>query len=113
MLGRSTQAYYKWLKSPVSQRDWDDAHGIDRLLSIHEDDPTLGYRFLTDELTDVGITASENRVWRLCPTAEIFASRQARSARVVQDDPSRRRVARRRRSVVQVTEQPQDVRRVG
>jgi hypothetical protein len=26
VLGFSTQAYYKWLANPVSQRDWDDAH---------------------------------------------------------------------------------------
>ena len=44
-------------KDPVCQRDWDDAHAIDSLLrDIHEDDPTLGYRFLTDELADVGIS---------------------------------------------------------
>ncbi len=63
VLKLSTQGYYKWLKEPVSQRDWDDAHAIDALLDIHEDDPTLGSRFLTDELADLGITASENRVW--------------------------------------------------
>ena len=57
VLGLSTQGYYKWLRDPVSQRDWDDAHVIDVLLAIHEDDPTLGYRFLTDELADVGVVA--------------------------------------------------------
>ena len=25
VLGLSTQGYYKWLKDPVCQRDWDDA----------------------------------------------------------------------------------------
>ena len=61
VLGLSTQGYYKWLKDPVSQRGWDDAHAINALLEIHEDDSMLGYRFLTDELGDAGITASENR----------------------------------------------------
>ena len=42
LLGLSTQGYYKWLRSPVSQRDWDDAHAIDQLREIHDDDPTLG-----------------------------------------------------------------------
>ena len=74
VLGLTTKGYYKWLKDPVSQRDWDDAHVINALVQIHEDDPTLGYRFLTDELADVGIVASENRVWRLCSAAGIFAS---------------------------------------
>jgi len=74
----STQGYYKWLKDPVSQRDWDDAHAINVLHEIHQDDPTLGYRFLTDELADAGITASENRVWRLCSIAGVFASHHRR-----------------------------------
>ena len=50
VLGLTTQGYYKWLKDPVSQRDWDDAHLIDVLYELHGDDATLGYRFLTDEL---------------------------------------------------------------
>jgi putative transposase len=87
VLGRSTQAYYKWLKDPVSQRDWDDAHAIDALLALHEDDPTLGYRFLTDELADQGITASENRVWRLCSTAGIFASHARKKAKAGKPGP--------------------------
>lgn len=73
VLGLSTQGYYKWLKDPVCQRDFDDAHVINALHDIHQDEPTLGYRFLTDELADAGITASENRVWRLCSTAGIQA----------------------------------------
>jgi putative transposase len=74
VLGLSTQGYYKWVKDPVSQRDWDDAHVIDVLHEIHHDDPTLGYRFLTDELADTGIAAGENRVARLCRLAGIAAS---------------------------------------
>ncbi|TWE10505.1 helix-turn-helix protein [Rudaeicoccus suwonensis] len=78
VLDLSTQGYYKWLKDPVSQRDWDDAHVIDVIHQIHQDDPTLGYRFIADELADAGIAASENRVWRLCSTAGVFASHHRR-----------------------------------
>lgn len=78
VLGLSPQGYYKWLKEPVSQRDWDDAHIIDRLRELHSDDPTLGYRFLADELADLGVGASENRVSRLCSIAEIAASHHRR-----------------------------------
>jgi len=39
MLKLSTQGYYKWLKDPVPQRDWDDAHAIDVLLDLHAEDP--------------------------------------------------------------------------
>ncbi len=87
VLGLTTQGYYKWLKDPVTQRDWDDAHAIDALLNIHVDDPTLGYRFLTDELADVGITASENRVWRLCSTAGVFASHHRRRGKAGKPGP--------------------------
>lgn len=78
MLGRSTQGHCKWLKEPVCQRDCDDAHAIDAFLDLHGDDATLGYRCLTDELGDVGIAASANRVWRLCSTAGVFASHHRR-----------------------------------
>lgn len=71
ILGFSTRGYYKWLNSPVSQRDFDDAHVIKALQDIHRDDPPLGYRFLTDELEQGGITAFGNRVWRLCSAAGI------------------------------------------
>jgi len=59
--------------SPVSRRDQGDANVINRLVEIHEDDPTLGYRFLTDELEDAGIKCSENRVHRLCQIGGIQA----------------------------------------
>ena len=45
------------------------------LYDLHADDVTLGYRFLADELEiEHGITASENRVHRLCRIAGIHAS---------------------------------------
>lgn len=66
VLGFSTQAFYKWRKAPVSQRDWDDAHLINAARDIHADDPAFGYRFIADELPTRGITAGENRVARLC-----------------------------------------------
>ena len=87
VLGLSRQGYYQWLPDPVSQRDWDDAHAIDALLDIHEDDPTLGYRFLAGELGDAGITASENRVWRLCSTAGVFASHHRRRGKAGKPGP--------------------------
>ena len=87
VLGLSTQGYYKWLKDPVSRRDWDDAHVIYALREIHKDDPTLGYRFLTDELADVAITASENRVQRLCSIAGISASHSKKKGKAGKPGP--------------------------
>lgn len=73
VLGFSTQAFYKWRKQPVTQRDWEDAHLINAAFSIHADDPALGYRFIADELPDHGITAGENRVARLCSQERIWS----------------------------------------
>lgn len=75
VLKLSRQGYYQWLADPVSQRDWNDAHLIDKLYDINDDDPTLGYRFLTDELDlQHGVLVGENRVHRLCRIAGITAS---------------------------------------
>ena len=41
VLGFSKQAYYSWLRDPVSQRDWDDAHLIDQALAIHSRRPRV------------------------------------------------------------------------
>jgi putative transposase len=70
----SPQAFYKWRANPVTKRDWDDAHLVDAAREIHTDDPVFGYRFIADELTaEHGITASENRVARLCSSHGIFS----------------------------------------
>lgn len=66
VLGFSIQAFYKWRRDPLTQRDWDDAHLINAALDIHADDPAFGYRFIADELPAHGIVAGENRVARLC-----------------------------------------------
>jgi hypothetical protein len=50
----------------VSERDRDDAHLINAAVDLHADDPGLGYRLIADELPEMGITAVENRVHRLC-----------------------------------------------
>lgn len=73
---------YKWLNAGVSQRDFDDAHVIKVLHDIHRDDPTLGYRFLTDELEKVGIIASESRrIGCGGSAAGIFASHHRRKGK--------------------------------
>ncbi|MFC9336453.1 IS3 family transposase [Arthrobacter sp. NPDC057009] len=66
VLGFSKQGYYRWKASPVTKRDWIDAHVVNAALDIHADDPAFGYRFIADELPEKGITAGENRVQRLC-----------------------------------------------
>ncbi|WP_166644352.1 IS3 family transposase, partial [Leucobacter luti] len=73
----------------MSQRDWDDAHLIDVLFELHEDDDTLGYRFLTDELADEhGIIVGENRVHRLCQIAGITASHHTKKGKTGKAGPA-------------------------
>ncbi|MET9284652.1 IS3 family transposase [Nocardia beijingensis] len=73
VLGFSTQAFFKWKKNSVSQRDWDDAHLINAAYDVHADDPAFGYRFIADELPARGIRAGENRVARLCSQQQIWS----------------------------------------
>ena len=74
VLGFSTQGYYKWLRRPMSDRDWDDAHLTNAALDIYETDRTVGYRFITDELKEKGLSCSENRVWRLCSAQRVWSN---------------------------------------
>jgi putative transposase len=83
-LGFSKQAFYQWKASPVSQRDWADAHLVNAAYEIHHDDPAFGYRFIADELADRGLAAGRNRVARLCSMQRIwsaFSTRRGRSRR--------------------------------
>lgn len=71
VLGFSKQAYYKWVKNPVSVREKEEARLTQKLFELHADDPEFGYRFLTDEMQELGFNVSERRVWRLCNKAGI------------------------------------------
>ena len=71
VLGFSEQAYYRWLKQPVSAREAEEQHLIGVLRELHEDDLEGGYRVLADDLHDLGYQVSERRVWRLCKQAGI------------------------------------------
>jgi transposase InsO family protein len=81
VLGFTPQAYYKWKASPVSEREWSDAHLVDAARDVHAGDPAFGYRFIADELVaEHAITASENRVQRLCSAHGIFSALARRKA---------------------------------
>ena len=74
VLGFSTQAYYKWLAKPVSDRDWEDAHLVNEIIDIHEEDPEFGYRLIADELKDAGYEVGEGRVHRLCRDHKVYST---------------------------------------
>lgn len=73
VLGFSKQAFYKWRASPVTDREWSDAHLINAAMAVHADDPEFGYRFIADELNDAGVATGENRVARLCSQQGIWS----------------------------------------
>lgn len=73
VLGFSKQAFYRWCADPVSRRDWDDAHLTNAAIDAHRDDPTFGYRFISDELAAAGHQVSERRVWRLCSEQRLWS----------------------------------------
>jgi putative transposase len=79
-LGCSKHAFSQWCANPISQRDWDDAHLINAAIDLHHHDPEFGYRSITDELAGVGITASRNRVNRLCTQQRLFSCHAANLA---------------------------------
>jgi transposase InsO family protein len=74
VLGFSAQAYYKWRANPCSDRDWADAHLVSAIVDVHRDDPEFGYRFIADELHDLGHVASETRVHKLCRAHRIWST---------------------------------------
>jgi hypothetical protein len=66
VLGFSKQAYSGGGPKPICDRDLSDAYLTNAAFDAHHDDPTFGYRFISDELETLGFVASENRVQRLC-----------------------------------------------
>lgn len=91
VLGFGKQAYYQWVKQPVSGREREEQHLIDVLRRLHENDEG-GYRVLADDIRDLGYQLSERRVWRLCHVAGIRStivsrkSRYRRAGALVGDD---------------------------
>lgn len=87
VLGFSRQAFHKWEKCPISQRDWVDAHLANELFDLHADDPPFGYRFLADELRDRGHEVGENRVHRICREHRIWSTTTKKGRKVAGKTP--------------------------
>jgi putative transposase len=81
VLGFSKQAYYHWLKHPVSAREREQRHLIGVLRRLHDNDEEGGYRVLADDIRDLGYEVSERRVWRLCKVAGIRSAIVSRKTR--------------------------------
>jgi hypothetical protein len=59
------QPYCRWLASPVTDAELDEAYRANALFDAHKD-PEFGYRFLADEAPDAGQSMAERTAWRIC-----------------------------------------------
>ncbi|MGC5617734.1 IS3 family transposase [Georgenia sp. Z1491] len=64
--GLARQPYYRWLATPVTDRDLEQAYLANALFDAHRDDPEFGYRLLADEAREAGHVACDRTVWRTC-----------------------------------------------
>ena len=68
VLGLARATFYRWLESPCTDAQLDEAWLAKAIFDAHQDDPEFGYRFLADEVRhDVEHAAVSDRiVWRIC-----------------------------------------------
>jgi transposase InsO family protein len=59
-------AYYRWLDSPFTDGQLDEAWLANAIFDAHRDDPEFGYRFLADEVRQGDHVVSDRVVWRIC-----------------------------------------------
>jgi putative transposase len=62
------QDYYRWLASPITASDLEEAYLANAFFDAHRDDPEFGYRFLADEVKESGFSACERTIWKVCST---------------------------------------------
>jgi transposase InsO family protein len=60
------QPYYRWLAAPVTDAELAEAYLANALFEAHRDDPEFGYRYLADEVRDIGHAACDRTMWRVC-----------------------------------------------
>jgi putative transposase len=68
VLSLARQPYYRWLDEPIVDSQLEEAYLANAVFDAHRDDPEFGYRFLADEVRQVGEHAevSDRVVWRIC-----------------------------------------------
>ena len=66
VLKLARQPYYRWLASPVTDAELDEAYLANAIFDAHRDDPEFGYRFLADEVRAAGHDVCDRTVWRIC-----------------------------------------------
>jgi transposase InsO family protein len=59
--------YYRWVKTPFTDGQLDEAWLANAIFDAHRDDPAFGYRFLADEVVMIDDhDVSDRVVWRIC-----------------------------------------------
>ena len=66
VLGLARQPFYRWLESPFTDGQLDEAYLTNAIFDAHRDDPEFGYRFLADEVRREFPEVSDRTVWRIC-----------------------------------------------
>ena len=73
----SRSGYYAWLRRPESQRSQENKQLVEQIKDIHQQSrQTYGSPRVHDELGDLGVNCSENRVARLMRQHGIAAERK-------------------------------------
>ena len=60
------QPYYRWLQTPVTAAELEEAYRANALFDAHREDPEFGYRFLVDEARDAGAPMTPCTAWKIC-----------------------------------------------
>ena len=58
--------YYRWLKTPLTEGQLEEAYLANAIFDAHRDDPEFGYRLLADEVRQDNHQVSDRKVWRIC-----------------------------------------------
>jgi putative transposase len=66
VLGLARAPFYRWLESPFTDAQLDEAYLTNAICDAHRDDPEFGYRFLADEVRREFPEVSDRMVWRIC-----------------------------------------------
>ncbi len=74
VLNLARAPFYRWLASPLTDAEVEEAYRANALFDAHRDDPEFGYRFLADEARDAGQPMADRTAWRICSEAGWWSS---------------------------------------
>lgn len=60
------QPYYRWLHTPITAVELEEAYRANALFDAHREDPEFGYRFLVDEAHEAGEPMTPRTAWKIC-----------------------------------------------